>query len=202
MSRRRKPLALALALFTLLVALAVVFSRGRGPGERSGRPSTSVPGVGTALPLEETAPPTAPERATTRTCVRVVDGDTVILDGGERVRLIGVDTPELHRQGTPVQYFARQASAFTRGLVQGRRVKLDHDREPRDKYGRTLGYLWLENGTFVNHEIIRRGYGFAYTRHPFRYLDEFRLAERAAREEGAGLWAAPDSIGAAVGPPA
>jgi len=202
MSRPRKPLALALALFTILVALAILFSRGRGPGERRERPAPSAPGVGTALPLEETDPPPAPERAIARRCERVVDGDTVILDGGERVRLIGVDTPESKRQGTPVQYFSLQASAFTRRLAEGKRVRLDYDRTRKDRHGRTLGYLWLENGTFVNFEIIRRGYGFAYTQFPFRYLDEFRLAERAAREEGAGLWAAPDSIGAPVGPPA
>lgn len=202
MSRERKGPTAAIALFVVLLALTIVFSRGREPAERRERPAPSAPGVGTALPLEETDPPPAPERATARRCERVVDGDTVILDGGERVRLVGVDTPELHRQGTPVQYFAREASAFTRRLVAGKRVRLDHDQERKDKYGRTLGYLWLEDGTFVNFEIVRRGYGFAYTRHPFRYLDEFRLAERAAREEGAGLWAAPDSIGAAAGPPA
>lgn len=144
----------------------------------------------------------APSAPATRTCLRVIDGDTVMLDGRERVRLIGVDTPELHREGTPVQYFARQASAFTRRLAEGRRVRLEYDQERRDRYGRTLGYLYLEDGTFVNLEIVRRGYGFAYTRHPFRFLDEFRAAERAARREGAGLWASPDSIGAAVGPPA
>ena len=200
MKRERHLLAGAIVAFVVLVVLAIALPRGREA--RRERPAPSAPGVGTALPLEETDPPPAPERATTRTCVRVVDGDTVVLDGDERVRLIGVDTPELHRQGTPVQYFAGQASAFTRGLVQGRRVRLDHDRERQDKYGRTLGYLWLEDGTFVNFEIVRRGYGFAYTRHPFRYLDEFRLAERAAREAGAGLWAEPDSIGVGVGPPA
>lgn len=202
MKRERNRIAVALALFAVFVSLAVVLSRGRAPDARREQPAPSAPGVGTALPREETDPPPAPERATTRTCVRVVDGDTVVLDGGERVRLIGVDTPELHRQGTPVQYFARRASAFTRDLVQGRRVRLDHDRERQDRYGRTLGYLWLEDGTFVNFEIVRRGYGFAYTRHPFRYLDEFRDAERTARSAGAGLWAEPDSIGVGVELPA
>jgi micrococcal nuclease len=132
----------------------------------------------------------------------VVDGDTILLDGDERVRLIGVDTPELHRPNTPVQFYAREASAFTRRLVEHRRVRLEFDRTHpsdgyprRDKYGRTLAYVYLGDGTFVNLEIVRRGYGFAYTRFPFRYLDEFRAAERAARESGAGLWAEPDSIG-------
>jgi len=150
---------------------------------------------------EERSADGAPRAQASRTCVRVIDGDTVLLDGRERVRLIGVDTPELHREGTPVQYFARQASAFTRGRAEGRAVRLEYERERRDRYGRTLAYVYLEDGTFLNLEIIRRGYGFAYTRHPFRHLEEFRAAERAARKAGAGLWAEPDSIGVGIGPP-
>ncbi len=130
-----------------------------------------------------------------RACDRVVDGDTVVLDGGEKVRLIGVDTPETKDPRRPVQYFGREASAFTKKLVEGKLVRLEYDRTRRDRYGRTLAYLRLEDGTFVNLEIVREGYGFAYTKYPFRYMDEFRNAERHARAERAGLWAEPDSIG-------
>jgi len=101
-----------------------------------------------------------------RICTRVVDGDTIILDGKERVRLIGVDTPETKHPKKPVQYFQR-----------------------KDKYGRTLAYVFLEDGTFLNAEIIKQGYGFAYTRYPFKYLEEFRKYEREARENKRGLWA-------------
>lgn len=144
----------------------------------------------------------APAPAGLRRCERVIDGDTVVLDGGERVRLIGVDTPEVHHPKKPVQYFGRQASAFTERLVEGKLVRLEFDQTRRDRYGRTLAYLRLEDGTFVNLEIVRMGYGFAYTKFPFRYMDEFRAAERTARMNNAGLWAAPDSIGVAVPPPA
>lgn len=144
----------------------------------------------------------APAPAGLRRCERVIDGDTVVLDGGERVRLIGVDTPEVHHPKKPVQYFGRQASAFTERLVEGKLVRLEFDQTRRDHYGRTLAYLRLEDGTFVNLEIVRMGYGFAYTKFPFRYMDEFRAAERTARMNKAGLWAAPDSIGVAVPPPA
>ncbi len=202
MKRGRFRLGFVALLIAVFVPLAFVLRRSGAPPERRQPPAPARPGPRSASPGQAPRPIAAPAGARARTCVRVIDGDTVMLDGHERVRLIGVDTPELHREGTPVQYFARQASAHTNRLVAGRRVRLDFDQERRDRYGRTLGYLWLEDGTFVNLEIVRRGYGFAYTRHPFRYLDEFRSAERAARTEGAGLWAAPDSIGTAVGPPA
>ena len=194
MTRRRNSARGAVLLFGVVLALAVFLPRAFTTRQRPAPAEPPRP--------ESPARPEAGDAAATRRCVRVIDGDTVLLDGDERVRLIGVDTPELHREGTPVQYFARQASAFTRGLAQGRRVRLEYDRERQDKYGRTLGYVYLEDGTFLNLEIVRRGYGFAYTRHPVRHLDEFRAAERAARREGAVLWGEPDSIGKAAGPPA
>ena len=124
-----------------------------------------------------------------RVVERVIDGDTLELEGGERVRLIGVDTPELHHPEKPVEYFAREAAAFTERLCEGKPVRLEYDRETEDRYGRTLAYVYLEDGTFVNAEIIRQGFGFAYTRFPFAYLEEFRALERAARENQRGLWA-------------
>ncbi len=124
-----------------------------------------------------------------RECLRVIDGDTIQLDGGERVRLIGVDTPETVDPRRPVQYFGKEASAFTRRMAEGKLVRLDFDDETRDRYGRTLAYVYLEDGTLLNAEIIRQGYGFAYTRFPFRYQAEFVRLEREAREEGRGLWA-------------
>jgi len=78
-------------------------------------------------------------------------------------------------------------------MVQGKRVRLEFDEGNahighRDKYRRTLAYVFLEDGTFLNAEIIKRGYGFAYTRFPFKYLEEFRRYQREAREQGKGLW--------------
>lgn len=124
--------------------------------------------------------------------VRVVDGDTLVVAGVGPVRLIGVDTPESVDPRRPVQGFGREAAAFTERLVAGRRVRLEYDWQRRDAYGRTLAYVFLPDGTFVNAEIVRQGYGFAYTRFPFKYLDEFRRLEREAREHGRGLWA-PDA---------
>jgi len=132
-----------------------------------------------------------------RTVKRVVDGDTVVLENGERVRLIGVDTPETKHPKKPVQYFGKEATVFTKKMVEGKRVRLEFEQanspiSHKDKYGRTLAYIFLENGTFLNAEIIKQGYGHAYTRFPFRYLKEFRQLEREAREQGRGLWAKGD----------
>ena len=78
-------------------------------------------------------------------------------------------------------------------MVQRKRVILEFDQANahighKDKYRLTLAYVFLEDGTFLNAEIIKQGYGFAYTRFPFKYMDEFRGYQREAREQGRGLW--------------
>ena len=123
-----------------------------------------------------------------RTCIRVVDGDTIVLDGNEKVRLIGVNTSETKDPREPVQYFGQEAYEFTKGLVEGKKVRLEFDQNRKDKYGRTLAYVYLEDGTFLNAEIIKQGYGFAYTKYPFKYLEEFKQYERKAKESERGLW--------------
>jgi micrococcal nuclease len=119
---------------------------------------------------------------------RVIDGDTLLLTTRERVRLIGVDTPETKHPQKPVQYFGKEAYLFTKRMVEGKEVRLEYDWQRRDKYGRLLAYVYLMDGTFLNAEIIKQGYGFAYTKYPFKYLEEFRRYEREARENGRGLW--------------
>ena len=130
-----------------------------------------------------------PYKKTVLIPVRVVDGDTIILSNGERVRLIGVDTPETKHPNKPVEYFGKEASAFTKRMVEGQEVRLEYDQQQRDKYGRLLAYVYLMDGTFLNAEIIKQGYGHAYTRFPFKYMEEFRQYEKEAREAKVGLWA-------------
>ena len=130
----------------------------------------------------------SPPAAADRLCVQVIDGDTIVLDGREHVRLIGVNTPETDPR-IAVQYFGKEATRFTRHLTQGHRVRLEYDQTRRDKYGRTLAYVYLEDGTFVNVEIVEQGYGYAFTRYPFKYMERFREAERSARKADRGLWA-------------
>lgn len=119
---------------------------------------------------------------------RVIDGDTIQLSTGERIRLIGVDTPEMKDKRPAVRALAQEAAAFVRRSVEGKPVSLEYDRAPRDRYGRTLAYVYLEDGMFLNAEIIRQGYGFAHTRFPFKYLEEFRRLQREARDTHRGLW--------------
>ena len=119
---------------------------------------------------------------------RVIDGDTVVLAGLGTVRLIGVDTPETVDPRKPVEQFGKEASAFLTGFLAGKSVRLEYDQTLKDKYNRTLAYLYLPDGTFVNREIVRQGYGHAYTQFPFRYMEDFRSAEREARSAQRGLW--------------
>jgi micrococcal nuclease len=94
--------------------------------------------------------------------------------GVATVRLIGVDTPETVDPRKPVQFFGKEASEFTRRLAQGKVVRLEFDYQRTDKYQRTLAYVFLSDGTFLNAEIVTQGYGHAYVQYPFKYLDQFR----------------------------
>jgi micrococcal nuclease len=127
--------------------------------------------------------------------VKVVDGDTIHVatpSGREKVRYIGVDTPETRHPGKGVQCFGKAASAFNARLVDGERVRLVRDVEARDRYGRLLAYVYrLRDGRFVNAELARRGYAVALTVPPnVRFAEHFVALARAAREGGRGLWAA------------
>jgi micrococcal nuclease len=127
--------------------------------------------------------------------VRVVDGDTVdlLIDGkNTRVRLIGVDTPETVDPRKPVEEYGKEASRFTTNLLLGEDVWVEQEPDNTvDKYGRSLYYLYrAPDGLFVNLEIVRQGYGHAYTIYPFKYMELFRYYEKKASDNGKGLWAA------------
>ena len=125
-------------------------------------------------------------------CTRVIDGDTIIVKYNEKtdkIRLIGVDTPETVHPNKQIEYFGKEASEFTKRMVEGKPIRLEFDWQERDKYGRSLAYVFLQDGTFLNREIIKRGYGHAYTKFPFKYLDDFRKCEEEARTNSRGLWA-------------
>ena len=112
------------------------------------------------------------------------------LDDGERVRLIGVDTPETKDPRKPVQYFGKEASAFTGKFIEQKRVRLEFDQTRLDRYSRTLAYVFREDdGAFLNLELVRQGYAHALTKYPFRRMEEFRAAEKEAREKQRGMWA-------------
>ena len=127
--------------------------------------------------------------------LRVVDGDTIRVrlgDRTERVRYIGVDTPESVKPGTPVQCYAKRAAAANAALVAGRSVRLVGDVEQRDRYGRLLAYVYREpDGAFVNARLVRDGYARTLTIAPnVAHARQFAALAHTARESGRGLWGA------------
>ncbi|MET4637828.1 thermonuclease family protein [Mycetocola sp. 2940] len=142
--------------------------------------------------------PTAPSAsAQTATVVRVVDGDTLVVDrgnGDERVRLVGVDTPETVAPNAPVECFGPEASAYLTGLLAGRTVSLDPDpsQADTDRYGRLLRYVWVADaGTWNSVEVLLLSGGFA---EPYRDSHSRKAGFDAlgveAQTGGRGLWSA------------
>jgi micrococcal nuclease len=175
----------ALLVAATLIALLAAGCRG------SERPRSSAP---SPTRTAASATPTPPARAReTARVLRVIDGDTILvaLDGREeRVRYIGVDTPETVAPDRPVGCFGKEASEANRALVEGRTVELERDVSERDRFGRLLRYVYAD-GVSVNEELVRRGYATAVTFPPdVREADRLRSLERAAREGGRGLWGA------------
>ncbi len=123
------------------------------------------------------------------------DGDTIVVDmngNGERVRFIGVDTPETKDPRKPVQCYGKEAGLFTEKLIGRNRVRLQADplNTDRDRYDRLLRYVYLPDGTNVNAEIIKQGYGFYYPYFPFSKKDEFKSLSDQAQSAKSGLWSA------------
>ncbi|MDR1239141.1 MAG: thermonuclease family protein [Treponema sp.] len=126
-----------------------------------------------------------------------VDGDTVRvripnppagLGAVETIRLIGVDTPETVHPRRPVEAFGKEAGDFTKARLLNQPVHLAFDWDLRDRYGRLLAYIYTADGGCFNAELVGEGYGHAYTRFAFQFMDEFRSREQDARREQRGLW--------------
>jgi micrococcal nuclease len=133
------------------------------------------------------------QRATERV-TKHTDGDTLWLSGIGKVRLIGVDTPEVYGQ---VECFGHEASAFVERTVPlGSEVRYRLGVEERDRYGRALAYVWLRDGRFLNRLLVARGYAQPLTVPPnVEYEDLFVRVARRAREAGRGLWGRPGCSG-------
>jgi len=119
---------------------------------------------------------------------RVIDGDTIEIEGGEKVRYIGMDAPETVDPRKPVQCFGKEASAENKQLVEGKEVELEKDVSETDKYGRLLRYVWL-NGAMIDQELVQLGFARIETIPPdVKYEDIFKTAENSARTKNIGLW--------------
>lgn len=125
---------------------------------------------------------------------KVVDGDTFWIDDGSqkglKVRLIGVDAPESRNSGTKeIAFFGKEASEYLKALIAGKKVRLEFDVGHFDQYGRTLAYVYTEDGTFVNANLVKNGYATVMTVPPnVRYAETFLKLERKARKNSKGLW--------------
>jgi micrococcal nuclease len=154
------------------------------------------PAAGLATGRAERASwPDPPADAVAAKVQRVTDGDTFVAEVAgrrERVRVIGVDTPETVAPNRPVEPYGKQASAFAERYLDGATVRLAGDAEPRDRYGRMLAYVWLADGTFWNALLAAEGYAQQLTIPPnVTYAGLFRGLVAEARREHRGLWATP-----------
>ncbi len=119
---------------------------------------------------------------------RIIDGDTVEIENGEKLRYIGIDTPETLDPRKPVQCFGREASNKNKEIAEGKTARLEKDVNDRDQFGRLLRYVWIGD-TFVNLELVRQGYAYASAFPPdIKYQKLFEEAEKSAREQELGLW--------------
>lgn len=123
----------------------------------------------------------------------VTDGDTVkvVMSGKmETVRLLGIDTPETKDPRKPIQCFGKEATAHMEKLALNKYVRLESDptQGDRDKYQRLLRYIYLENGTNVNAEMVRSGFAVAYVRYPVSQIEEYKKLQKTAMESNIGLW--------------
>jgi micrococcal nuclease len=162
------------------------------------KPATSP----TPAPLPPPPPPSPPDQLrgsydATATVKRVTDGDTLdispAIDGVEDVRLIGPDTPETKKPGCAVaEPYGREAYAFTKSEIEGRRVGVEFDRERQDRYGRLLAYVYEVDGDMLNEVLIEEGYAQVLVIAPNdRYADRFYAAQNEARAAGKGIWGLP-----------
>jgi len=124
----------------------------------------------------------------------ITDGDTIEVDMAgttEKVRMIGVDTPETKKPNAPVQCFGPEASEFTKKTLTGKSVRLEADltNDNRDRYGRLLRYVYLQDGSLYEEALITQGYSFAYTTFPFQKADAFTKLQYQAQTAKVGLWA-------------
>ncbi|PIQ68828.1 MAG: nuclease [Candidatus Taylorbacteria bacterium CG11_big_fil_rev_8_21_14_0_20_46_11] len=185
------------AVLAIGVFIGSSFGKGKAtqPPEQIPEQTAAVGGIGASASVVTDATSTSTESQPSELVRvnRVVDGDTidVEIDGKiERVRYIGIDTPETVDPRKAVQCFGVEASKKNKELVEGKMVRLEKDITDRDRYKRLLRYVWLDN-TLINQTLVEQGVAKSYSYPPdVRYQDRFVEAEKQAREDKLGLWTA------------
>lgn len=177
-------------LIILLILILLLQNSENSPSEQSSKSSTvstesvEAPVIKETNPIIETLVPVT----------EVIDGDTfkVLIDGkSETVRLIAVDTPELSHPQKPVQCFADEAKKYLVSMIQGKNIKLENEPKDndRDRYGRLLRYVYLEDGTNINNALVKNGYAFEQTYvEGYKYQELFKTSQKEAEGKKAGLW--------------
>jgi micrococcal nuclease len=119
----------------------------------------------------------------------VDDGDTIVLENKERIRYIGMNTPEIAHPGKSAERYGYEAAQFNKKLVLSEKVRLEFDSEKQDQYGRTLAYVFLEDGTMVNEKLVEQGYAYVLTGKSKGKYDSLLLKkQQAAMDAGKGMW--------------
>lgn len=180
---------LLISLISLTLGLALIIF---GVNQQNPKNSESITAIITVVPSPQPSQVLSESRKTFLV-VRVVDGDTFEIEGGAKVRLVGIDTPETVDPRRPVGCFGKEASQMTKSLIEGKMVYLEKDVTDIDRYDRLLRYVYLilEDNTllFVNDYLVREGYAKNYTYPPdVKFNQQFLEAERTARENKKGLW--------------
>ena len=123
-----------------------------------------------------------------RSVARVIDGNSIVLDDGFEVELLGVISPQAVGSKQVEDRFGEAAKELVQRMAEGKRVRLEYDPTVEESNGAAPAYVYLEGGILLNSEIIRRGYGRAASGNGYRYKEQFEESEREARKAGRGLW--------------
>ena len=182
-------------LFITFGLLLITFSFEKNRAGLESTPTKNQPQVISASDSSRLLPDTK-DPETTRVS-RVVDGDTIELENGQRVRYIGIDTPETVDPRKPVQCFGKEASVKNKELLEGKTVSLEKDVSETDKFGRLLRYVFVSD-VFVNDYLVRQGFAHSSSYPPdIKYQDQFVSAQKEAQEENRGLWSSCQNDGQA-----
>lgn len=151
--------------------------------------------IATALSLTQPAPAAidtksaVPDDAQEAVVSKIIDGDTFIIESGEKVRLIGIDTPEKAGPYTKEEPFGKEATDFSKALLEGQTVYLVKDTSDTDRYGRLLRYAYLKDGTFVNLRLVEEGLATAVEFPPdTAHAEALETAESEASRQNKGIW--------------